>query len=87
MKRIELFESFVNSEEYQTSAEKAPQRSCLRALLIQKSIKPVSCSHFPSYSLRALLIQKSIKQYVADECKKLGLRALLIQKSIKLKQA
>ena len=33
------FESFVNSEEYQTGARRIGGRKCLRALLIQKSIK------------------------------------------------
>ncbi len=55
------FESFVNSEEYQTVPSYEPPNIGLRALLIQKSIKPVSIAIIVSVGLRALLIQKSIK--------------------------
>ena len=78
------FESFVNSEEYQTAAQAKEQEIGLRALLIQKSIKPDGIGMSELLGLRALLIQKSIKPALTYNAQEARLRALLIQKSIKL---
>ena len=79
-----MFESFVNSEEYQTLSQiLANTVKGLRALLIQKSIKRMMHSQRYVVSLRALLIQKSIKQRIEETMLNVRLRALLIQKSIK----
>ena len=56
------FESFVNSEEYQTGEYAGRYDFGLRALLIQKSIKPKEGVTADQFGLRALLIQKSIKR-------------------------
>ena len=56
---------------------------CLRALLIQKSIKRNKKARHKKLGLRALLIQKSIKLYMLLDPVAGSLRALLIQKSIK----
>ena len=56
----------------------------LRALLIQKEIKPISEVNLFNNSLRALLIQKEIKLMTQLHKQFHRLRALLIQKEIKL---
>ena len=43
-----LFESFVNSEECKTFTEAVTYYECLRALLIQKSVKRVKDESAPS---------------------------------------
>ena len=55
------FESFVNSEECKTGSHKGNHTGCLRALLIQKSVKHMSLLLMQKIGLRALLIQKSVK--------------------------
>ena len=59
------FESFVNSEECKTVDNWDSDQYCLRALLIQKSVKPEEARKCGGSSLRALLIQKSVKHYAA----------------------
>ena len=55
------FESFANSERCKTNQPyKRPCRS-LRALLIQKDVKPSVADGMYNSRLRALLIQKDVK--------------------------
>ena len=56
----------------------------LRALLIQKSVKPFPTVLALKSGLRALLIQKSVKPISLLHIALTRLRALLIQKSVKL---
>ena len=42
--RTFTFESFVNSEESKTKPSAIAKTPCLRALLIQKRVKPVACN-------------------------------------------
>ena len=55
------FESFVNSEESKTEIKNCGMCDGLRALLIQKNVKPRQRATYGTPSLRALLIQKSVK--------------------------
>ena len=57
----EEFESFVNSEECKTTTVAKFRVLRLRALLIQKSVKPSGLLDGYKRRLRALLIQKSVK--------------------------
>ena len=77
------FESFVNSEECKTVSRQVQLRISLRALLIQKSVKPYEPYGSKGPGLRALLIQKSVKQVDREILRYVSLRALLIQKSVK----
>ena len=56
----------------------------LRALLIQKDVKPGSIKVGFDFCLRALLIQKDVKLACVAPCTPVCLRALLIQKDVKL---
>ena len=58
-----MFESFVNSERCKTAKELLYLLVRLRALLIQKDVKPASRYSRLDSSLRALLIQKDVKRY------------------------
>ena len=55
----------------------------LRALLIQKDVKPYSDGNWQCDCLRALLIQKDVKHIPRNIFNHVGLRALLIQKDVK----
>ena len=55
------FESFVNSEESKTWQDGSRCASGLRALLIQKRVKPTLQTDALRIGLRALLIQKRVK--------------------------
>ena len=55
----------------------------LRALLIQKDVKPYQLDKTANGSLRALLIQKDVKQIGCCGMLTTRLRALLIQKDVK----
>ena len=55
----------------------------MRALLIQKDVKPILQVLFRWVSLRALLIQKDVKRISLSRNDTLCLRALLIQKDVK----
>ena len=79
-----LFESFVNSERCKTICASHPNQHRLRALLIQKDVKPYQLDKTANGSLRALLIQEDVKRYNRCRWFKIGLRALLIQKDVKL---
>ena len=57
-----MFESFVNSERCKTLHIFYQPCQCLRALLIQKDVKPEVYPVHKSIGLRALLIQKDVKQ-------------------------
>ena len=57
------FESFVNSERCKTVELSEEWDYRLRALLIQKDVKPASRYSRLDSSLRALLIQKDVKRY------------------------
>ena len=57
--------------------------SGLRALLIQKDVKPTTASTFKGMRLRALLIQKDVKLATSLPTSPRRLRALLIQKDVK----
>ena len=56
------FESFVNSERCKTDNYLTETVERLRALLIQKDVKPFKLLIVIVTSLRALLIQKDVKQ-------------------------
>ena len=58
-----VFESFVNSERCKTINTPLIYHDGLRALLIQKDVKPASRYSRLDSSLRALLIQKDVKRY------------------------
>ena len=58
---ISLFESFVNSERCKTHQAMRNSLARLRALLIQKDVKPLSPVRLSPCRLRALLIQKDVK--------------------------
>ena len=83
MSMLPMFESFVNSEECKTCVDSRLHTVGLRALLIQKSVKPFFPHAFHLQRLRALLIQKSVKQTRQETPNRPCLRALLIQKSVK----
>ena len=55
------FESFVNSEESKTIVPRSIEKQGLRALLIQKRVKPTLQTDALRIGLRALLIQKRVK--------------------------
>ena len=57
-----MFESFVNSERCKTAVICEIAGSGLRALLIQKDVKPGIFPLSEHLGLRALLIQKDVKQ-------------------------
>ena len=56
-----VFESFVNSERCKTCPHHCCFALSLRALLIQKDVKPRLTAILPIRRLRALLIQKDVK--------------------------
>ena len=56
------FESFVNSERCKTFTTKWYMFHGLRALLIQKDVKPGVADGLYNSCLRALLIQKDVKR-------------------------
>ena len=77
------FESFVNSERCKTELPYLTTAQSLRALLIQKDVKPEKLPSSRQACLRALLIQKDVKPLWQKLVLHLGLRALLIQKDVK----
>ena len=58
------FESFVNSERCKTELPYLTTAQSLRALLIQKDVKPLWQKLVLHLGLRALLIQKDVKPAV-----------------------
>ena len=81
--RIYWFESFVNSERCKTGSPSTKKNGGLRALLIQKDVKPKLSTKKIDSCLRALLIQKDVKQAIDLKYLIVRLRALLIQKDVK----
>ena len=77
------FESFVNSERCKTRTSLILIINRLRALLIQKDVKPTWQDVQTLYGLRALLIQKDVKLFIDELVSVKRLRALLIQKDVK----
>ena len=81
--RIDLFESLVNSDRYQTLNRHYQWNLRLRALLIQIGIKLKFLKDWMILGLRALLIQIGIKRKCVRQRSDHSLRALLIQIGIK----